>query len=221
MKIYYLWNFKPGETNKVPQKMLDNNKKYIDCYEIITKKDFETILEKENLFQEFPKLQQLISRIPKWIILTDLARLVLIYTYGGLYCDIDCIIRKPIPFQDNRDKVYVFEEKIVMDTRMLGPREKKTDMYKLRIANYCFGTTIKKHEFFKEVIEECILRLEKLLQEYGNRDDEWTQHDILWCCGPDVITTLYHEKENKNIFHLFDKSHLQHLCLSSWREKRK
>mgnify|MGYP000483459287 CR=1 FL=1 len=29
MKIYYLWNFKPGETNKVPQKMLDNNKKYI------------------------------------------------------------------------------------------------------------------------------------------------------------------------------------------------
>ena len=215
MKIYYLWNFKPGETKQVPQKMLENNKKYIDSYNIITKKDFEIILEEENLFEEFPKLKDIIPVIPKWIILTDLARLILIYRYGGLYCDIDCIIRKQIPFVEN--KVYVFEEKTVLDTRMLGRREKKGDKYSLRIANYCFGTDIVRHDFFKKVIEECISRLEILFREGGNMD-EWTQHDILWCCGPDVITTLYHEADNKDIFHRFDKSYLHHLCLSSWRE---
>lgn len=216
MKIYYLWDFKPGETKTVPQKMLDNNQKYIDSHTIITKKDFELILEKENLFTEFPKLRNIIPLIPKWIILTDLARLLLIYCYGGLYCDIDCIIRKSIPFEQNINKVYLFEEKMVADTRMLGRREKKENKYKLRIANYCFGTDIVRHYFFKKAIEECISRLEILLQEDGNRD-EWTQHDILWCCGPDVITTLYHEETNKDIFYRFDKSYLQHLCLSSWR----
>ncbi len=217
MKVFYLWNFKPGETQTVPRTIIQNNQKYTDSYTIITKYDFDIFLKKENLFQEFPKLQNVISQIPKWIILTDLARLLLIYCYSGLYCDVDCILQKPLLFAKNPNKVYTFEEKVVPSTTWLGPREKKQNKYRRRIANYCFGTDVVRHAFFKKLIEECISRFEILLQEGGN-PAQWTLHDIFWCCGPDVITTLYHDEKDQTIFHLYDQSYVKHLQYGSWKK---
>ena len=70
--------------------------------------------------------------------------------------------------------------------------------------------------FLKEVIEECINRLNKLLIIENRR--VLNNEDILWVCGPDVITTIYHESKNKyNDIFLYDTTFLNHKCNGSWR----
>jgi hypothetical protein len=89
----------------------------------------------------------------------------------------------------------------------LGPREKK---YNLRVANYAFASEAK-HPFLREVILECIRRLKllSLLKKVSHAD-------ILWVCGPDVITTVYHETRYNDVM-LLDTTYLNHLMAGSWR----
>jgi hypothetical protein len=119
-----------------------------------------------------------------------------------MYIDSDCVIRKHIP----TSPVVLFTEKTV-PLYQLGPREKK---YSVRVANYAFASE-PQHPFLKEVILECIRRL-TLLKSIMHSD-------ILWVCGPDVITTVYHETLHKDIA-LLDSTYLNHLMMGSWREVR-
>jgi len=162
---------------------------------------------------DFPDLYKLYNLIPVWVTKTDLARLLIIYYNGGIYCDVDCFIKKSF---HNNSNVYLFTESILSNVNQLGDRECKNTENKLRIANYCFASKLNKHPFFKEVIEECIKRLNQILI-IENRTN-LTHSDILWCCGPDVITSVYHLTKNKykDIF-LGDTSFLQHNTFGSWR----
>lgn len=213
--IIYLWRFKPNEKKFFPQNVVDNNIKYIANYKIINNpsiiKGF--IINNNNIF---PNLINLYKQIPHWIIKTDIGRLLAVYFNGGLYADADCFIKKKLDKHNDKDNIILFIEHKCNSVNDLGKREYKNPENLVRIANFCFGCKIKHHPFLKEVIEECIHRLNKLINIEKKR--VFNHEDILWVCGPDVITTIYHRSKNKyNDIFLYDNTFLNHKCNGSWR----
>jgi hypothetical protein len=57
--------------------------------------------------------------------------------------------------------------------------------------------------------------------------EKWAETDILWVCGPDVITTMYHAQfsdDGSNVdvdssVRLIERGCLQHLGYGSWRDE--
>ena len=68
----------------------------------------------------------------------------------------------------------------------------------------------------KEVIEECLGRLNQIL--LVEKKEEFDHSDILWTCGPDIITSVYHKSRQhyKNI-HLLNTGYVHHKSYGSWR----
>ena len=206
--FYYMWNFKPGEPELEPfMKPIERNTQYCKEYRILRPSDIEPLVDAYS-----SELRTLWNRIPHWIIKADLGRLLYIYYNGGYYFDVDCIIRKPFVRDDG---LVLFTEHIVSSVGKLGPRESKDPANVVRIANFAFGTHKKEHPFLRRVIDECIVRLRFLL----NLNQVTFPHsDILWVCGPDVMTTVYHtSKQQHTDVSLLDTSYLQHFCFGSWR----
>ena len=193
--LTYLWNMKPNELGKPNLSILKHNAQYIPEYQIIGPDEIKPLVSRFS-----SELSELWDNIPHWVIQCDLGRLLYIYYHGGVYLDCDCVILKP--FQTTG--VVLFEEWTV-PVHLLGPREKK---YSLRVANYAFAS-VAEHPFLKATIEECIRRLKMLTGPPSTTD-------ILWVCGPDVLTTMYHEKKNGEV-KLLDRSYLRHLRAGSWR----
>jgi mannosyltransferase OCH1-like enzyme len=213
--IIYLWRFKPNEKKYFPKDVIDNNIKYIENYKIINRPYIiaNLIINNNNIF---PNLINLYKLIPHWVIKTDLGRLVAVYLNGGLYVDADCFIKKKLDKHTENDNIILFIEKVCNSVNELGKRECNNPENVVRIANFCFGSKTKNHPFLKEVIEECMKRLHKLLIIENKR--VFNHEDILWVCGPDVITTIYHRsKNNYNDIFLYDNTFLDHKCNSSWR----
>jgi hypothetical protein len=56
---------------------------------------------------------------------------------------------------------------------------------------------------------------------------KWAETDILWVCGPDVITTMYHAQfsddgstgDVDSSIRLMQRGYLQHLGYGSWRDE--
>ena len=206
--IYYMWYFKPNETNVMPDDVIRSNQTFISDYKVVRPENMSEIFEKENT-EIFPGLYELYDSIPNWIVKADLARLLVIYYNGGTYCDVDCFIRKPLNIYAYN--IVLFTEKICGDVNELGPKECKHPDNKVRVANYCFYSKKPGHPFIKAVIDECLRRLR---QECNKMD----ALDVLWCCGPDVITTVFHRRKHdfKDVL-LCDESFLDHRCYGSWR----
>ena len=206
LDVFYLWGFNPKKdtldyeiinynakfTNYI---IVDNVDKYIDLYSKEYNINFKSIW----------------NNIPRWIIKTDIARLLYLYYNPGLYLDCDAVIINDIILQlDDKNDIYVFTDTIVNNIEDLGPREKK---YKLRIANYAIGSRKLKHPFIKLLIDECIRRL---LVLYSENNSSVSNQDVLWVCGPDVITTVYHENISDNI-QLFNNNYVKNLNKNSWK----
>lgn len=212
--ITYMWNFKPNEVKTIPMNVIEYNKKYIKNYQIIGPEIIQSLINNNDISD---KLINLYNLIPHWVVKADLGRLLYIYYNGGFYSDVDAFIVKTpvIPTKYQYCDMFLFTEKRMKSVNQLGPRECKNPENILRISNYFFGTSIKKHPFLKEVINECINRLEQIL--IIEKNTNFSQKDILWTCGPDVITTIYHKsRSNYNIL-LFDSSIIKHYRYSSWR----
>jgi len=204
LNAIYMWNIKPDETKTIPMVNINHNSKYFNPM-IISNNEILPLVE------IYPNLKDIWNKIPNWITKADLGRLLYIYYNGGFYFDVDCKINKEII--DN-NKMVLFIESIV-NIQNLGPRECKNPENCVRIANYAFGTTILNHPFLKEVIDECITRMKFI---YSLNLKEISQNDILWVCGPDVITTIYHKsKNNYNNLLLLNQSYISHYCYGSWR----
>jgi hypothetical protein len=211
--ISYMWNFKVDEKKQLPIEAINNNLKYIKTFNVITPTLIEPLLKKS--FEIFPKIKVLYDKLdnPKyWIIKADLCRLLLIYFNSGIYSDVDCFMKKNF---NMNDEVSLFTEHILSDTKNLGARECKNPKNVLRIANYFFAFNVKEHPFLKEVIEECLKRLEILFIIEGCTNI--SEQDILWVCGPDVITSIYHLEGHKYNIHLYNTTYLEHKCYGSWR----
>lgn len=211
--VYYMWNFKPDERSDLNQKVIIHNARFIKYYKIITPNELKYLLDKNDVF---PNLSELYDMIPHWVSKADLGRLLLIYFYGGIYSDVDCFIQKPFTSHAKNNNVVLFTENVCSSTDQLGPRECKNPENAVRISNYFFGCRTPLHPFFKEVIEECLSRLTQLLLVEKNTNIN--SDDILWMCGPDVITSVYHKsKHNYHDILLYDTSFLSHRCYGSWR----
>lgn len=223
--IYYFWNFKPNELYDIPKNVIHNNLKYIANYSIIDPSIILKLLFKHKyVFTNTNiNLLQLYESIPIscWVVKTDLARLLMVYFYPGLYSDVDCFIQQPLNKHNTTHNIILFTEKTNILTTELGPREcKNVDNLKIRIANYCFGSNVKQHPFLKEVIDECLIRLHQLINI--EKKTIFTNEDILWVCGPDVITTIYHKsKHNYNDIYLYNNLAVSHTNKGSWRETKK
>jgi len=218
--INYMWNFKPNERKQIPNNVITHNKQFYENSNIVNPKDIEELL---NL-NEFEDLKQLYNLLPHWVSKADLGRLLYIYYNGGFYIDADCFINRQIELNDKNAVVFV--EKKVKSIDMVSSDESKLNPDNVsRMANFCFGTTIKKHPFFKDVINECLKRIKFRYIEKGsnhltkNNYDEKTlrQKEILWVCGPDVITCVYHNVKHsyKDILSL-NSDYLQHNIEHSW-----
>ena len=208
--VHYLWYFKPNELNSFPYDVVENNGCYIDNYKIY---DPISIKPYINNNDDFVDLNEIYDLIPHWVIKCDLARLLVVYFNGGLYSDVDCFIKKR--FDNDGNNVVLFIERIVESAHLLGDRECKDPENVVRVANYCFGSTTKKHPFFKEAIEECINRLRQLI--IVEKIKKFNAKDILYVCGPDVLTTVYHRSRHKyKDIILYDESYLDHRYYSSW-----
>lgn len=213
--IIYLWRFKPNEKKYFPQDVVINNLKYIANYKIINNPSIivNFIINNNNIF---PDLLEIYNKIPHWVIKTDVGRLLAVYLNGGLYVDSDCFIKKKLDKHNDTHNIILFIENKCKSVNELGKRECKNLENLVRIANFCFGSKTKNNPFLKEVIEECINRLKKLL--IIEKKTNFSHEDILWVCGPDVITTIYHKSKNKyNDIFLYDNTYLNHKCNSSWR----
>jgi mannosyltransferase OCH1-like enzyme len=191
---------KPTEKGIPNPDICASNSFYIEDYHVLGPSDILPLVPKFSL-----ELHKLWEDIPHWIIKADIARLLYIYFNGGTYMDCDCKIIKKF---DTTPPVTLFIESIV-NIKMLGPREIKHPAHAVRIANYAFSS-VAGHPFLKLVLDECIRRLKIL-------PNKITPLDILWVCGPDVITTVYHK--NKHLFNivLLDSSYLEHYANGSWR----
>jgi len=105
----------------------------------------------------------------------------------------------------------------------LGPRECKHPRNGLRVGNFAFLSIFKRHPFLELCIRECIRRLTFLLEQNLQK---WEETDILWVCGPDVITTMYHAQfkddgssdDVDSSVRLMQIGYLQHLGYGSWRD---
>ena len=221
--IFYMWNFNPNETNQFfiyNKNVINNNIIYINNYQLIEPKNINILLNNLQMIKTkpllFPTLYKLYDIIPNWISKSDLARLLIIYHYSGIYCDVDCFIKKSFEKYSKEYNVILFTEYICRDVNELGIRECKKLDNKVRIANYFFYSKIKNHPFVKEVIDECLRRLEQII--INENKNKFNNSDILWCCGPDVITTIYHSTKHKyKDIYLCDTSFLNHKCYGSWR----
>lgn len=129
----------------------------------------------------------------KWIVLADLIRLVTVFHTGGLYLDADCFPEQGLAAQLQGD-VVLFKEMTVDPTTALGPREDKSPASAVRIANFAFYARRPRNPFIRACILECVRRLRKILVE-ENQESVHTDADILWVCGPDVITTVFHKRQ--------------------------
>ena len=160
--IIYLWRFKPNEKKYFPQDVVINNLKYIANYKIINNPSIivNFIINNNNIF---PDLLEIYNKIPHWVIKTDVGRLLAVYLNGGLYVDSDCFIKKKLDKHNDTHNIILFIENKCKSVNELGKRECKNPENLVRIANFCFGSNTKNNPFLKEVIEECINRLKKLL----------------------------------------------------------
>lgn len=205
----YMWNFKPSEEQSVPRVCMLHNERFTGRSNVVYPAEIDALV------CHFQDLEPLWRRIPHWIIKADLGRLLYIYFNGNFYFDVDCAIRKGLSIKAERFLI-LFTEMILKDVNQLGPRECKNPENALRIANYAFGTNVLRHPFLKDVILECINRLGLLLD---SANTHLSHQDILWVCGPDVITTVFHQSKSRYPdLILMDTTVLAHLCHGSWRE---
>jgi mannosyltransferase OCH1-like enzyme len=207
--IYYLWNFKPDEKSEFNNDVVINNLNYLNCYKILRPIDVEKYI---SMYSN--ELNYLYYKLPNWIIKTDICRLIYIYFNGGMYSDADCYITKDFLNKIQNNNIILFIERIVKLTE-LSSLENKSLECSIRIANYAFFSNSIQHPFLKEVIDECISRIKILLNLNKKIVSE---EEILWVCGPDVITTIYHKsKKNYNDILLLNDNYLNHKCYRSWR----
>ena len=148
----------------------------------------------------------------KWIVLADLIRLVAVFHMGGLYLDADCFPEQGLAAQ-LQGEVVLFKE-MTVDPTTLGPREDKSPASAVRVANFARRP---RNPFIRACILECVRRLREILVE-ENRESVHTDADILWVCGPDVITTVFHKRQGlTGRTRLLTASIAGHRAAGTWR----
>lgn len=133
-----------------------------------------------------------VSLLKRKVLIADLARYYLMWQRGGLYLDLDVLVKQDMRpliqslVRHNVD-VLLFTEHDACPTVMLGPRENPA--HTKRIYN-CMFWSRPNHPIWKRCFDLALERCRALSPE-GDRT--WSDTDVIWATGPDVITTVWNE----------------------------
>ncbi len=217
--VHYMWGL--WDNFPLPQKyqeIQNNNQQALKADTSLHQK--EDILHYVRRFsEEFdPAFFELFEKIPRKVSQADLGRYIIIYYLGGMYLDLDVRVKHPKQFLADLDYpngVWLTEH--VVPVSKLGPREKP---YGHRIAQFAFYIKGERSHLLLEIIHEAINRVRTLFHECGNN---WSDNDVLWASGPDVVTTLLHETSEGG-FKVLDLSQsrrfLVHEAHGTWRNTK-
>jgi mannosyltransferase OCH1-like enzyme len=182
----------------------------------------DTLFQKENIQEESWK--DLFEKVSRKVVLADLARYYLMWKHGGFYLDLD--VRANRNLKDlvdlcvtNHKRILLFNEHDRADPRGMGPRENKAHTH--RLYN-CMFWSQPNEDFWKRCYDLGVERCRYLLKQQPA--DAWTDADILWASGPDVVTTVYHETPEKEaiqiVNHAMTQRWLTHLQTGTWKRGR-
>lgn len=168
------------------------------------------------------EMKRIYNSIPRRVCLADIARLYMMREYEGFYVDMDILLKSNMhAFLEafRNKKLLLFCEHDQCNPLHMGARENKA--HTRRIFNCILGSTDKhaNRPFWDACIELCKKRASSLLA-LGTRY-VWTDSDVIWATGPDVITTVYHEMYDKVDMCVISRKdsdyYFQHCETGTWR----
>lgn len=122
--------------------------------------------------ESFPELYSVFMKLPRKILQIDIFRYCLMWKYGGLYCDLDYLFRKP--FDLNANKL------VLPISRSLNSSGQ------LRFGNSIFAS-IPHHPFWKLLIDDIINNPQHL-----NANTDSDVMDSEFGTGPGFVTHMYY-----------------------------
>ena len=200
----------PAKMQAIYQHNLHNGKK-VDVHH---KDDVESLVRRDT------ELWELYQQIPRMVARSDIGRLVLAKHRNGLYCDMDIVFTENEEINKLKQcPLVLFCEHEQCNPQHMGARENKR--YTYRMYNCIFASNLTGSPFWKQCLTLCKTRIRELLSL--GKEYEWTDSDVIWCTGPDLITTVYHEyfdKENIKVVSNSDcKRMFTHACAGTWRNR--
>uniref|UniRef100_A0A6T1N434 MYND-type domain-containing protein n=1 Tax=Alexandrium monilatum TaxID=311494 RepID=A0A6T1N434_9DINO len=162
----------------------------------------------ENLLSD--EWKEVWHALPRGVCQADIARYLIAFHVGGIYLDADAELMQAPP-EGSWSLLLLIEQK-VPDAKYLGPRESP---HLIRMAQFMFATA-PQHDFWRSVLELSLGRCRQRLAEGG----EWVDGDVLWATGPDVVTTVFHERfgSDSTIEVRLAREFVRHECRGAWRK---
>lgn len=187
---------------------------------------FRTLLHNANDIKEYFNEETwkfFNDKIDRKVVLADVSRYYLMWRRGGFYLDLDVRVNDDLQFLVDKcvregSRILLFTEHDKCDPEKMGPLEDKELTH--RLYN-CMFWSLPGEDFWKKCIDLSIKRCTHLL----NTKDVWSDVDILWASGPDIITTVYHTMFQYNtkikIFNNTDTQKLlKHMNGGTWRNNK-
>lgn len=223
--IYYIYGI--WDKDPMPDHLLANIKKNdsindISIGYIMNSDDIDCLLKKHNDVELYNMYHSLHRKVCK----ADIARYLTMLYRTGYYFDTDIIQKKNmyndfLVENDDTTDLILFAEHDDYPSQWLGPREDKKNT--TRIYNCIFWSKINDNtrQFWMKCIDLCKRRIYTLHKKENNYTN-WTDFDVLWATGPDVITTIWSTYFSKSSYVKLIPKHInakyfEHSCLGSWR----
>jgi len=142
----------------------------------------------------------------------DLGRYLIVYEQGGLYLDNDVRLHRRLLSAEWTDPRGVWVLEYFFPIEELSTRMRQEPAAE-RVANYAFGSSSPRLPALRAIIEECIQRTRVL-----SSVETWSDDDVLWVCGPDVVSVVC-----QRMPHLFStrlNDFCEHTCQGTWLRGR-
>ncbi len=205
----------------IPEKYqndVNSVKKYNPDYEykLFTDDDIEKFLK-----EEYPEYWETYNDLPVFIQKIDFFRYIAIYHYGGFYLDLDITVFQP--FDDLLDQQCIFPiDQHIFQGKCKRKRIKKYCEAKMDylLGQYALAAS-PKHPFIKALIDGIHNNIEDVV-ERGKKDP--TQLYVYQTTGPDYVTDVYLDYDNKENIHIlkspFDQyfgDYAKHNHFGTWK----
>ena len=194
------------KTNIIPQrymklinsvKVKNPNYKYL----FFTDKDIEEFLK-----SYYPEYYDTFLKLPKIIQKIDFFRYISVYHFGGFYLDLDMEVFSSFDNLLHNSCVFPIDEYIskkmcnLMRYNNYCQREQG-----FLLGQYAFGAE-PKNSFIKLLIDTIDERIDYYINNFENNSEDY----IYKTTGPDYVTDIYMEYENKNSITILDNGKRQH-----------
>lgn len=188
--------------------------------------DFRTLLHNRDDIKQFMNddtWEFIHTNIKRKVVLADISRYYMMWRRGGLYLDMDVMVNDDLKQLidhgvNEGNRLILFTEHDNCDPNAMGPLEDKRFTH--RLYN-CMFWSLPGESFWKNCIDLALERCKGLLK----KKTDWTDVDILWASGPDIITTVFHTNfEDSNYIKVFSNAEtrklLVHMNGGTWRNNK-